>query len=208
MRDERRGPVAGVVLAAGTSSRMGVNKLFLPLGGSTVLRRAVDTAAAAGLDPVLVVVGHESARARAEVAGLPCVPVLNPDYAGGINTSLRAGIRAVPGDAAAAVVMLADMPFVRAAMVAALLERFRAGSAPLVLSVYGDVLAPPTLYGRTLFPELGDPSGEGCGKRVMKRHRAEAIEVAWPASALADLDVPGDLESVRARLEGSWNDAR
>jgi len=208
MRDERRGRVAGVVLAAGTSSRMGVNKLLLPVGGSTVLRRAVVTAAAAGLDPVLVVVGHESARARAEVAGSPCVTVPNPDYARGINTSLRAGIRAVPGDAAAAVVLLADMPFVRAEMVATLLERFRAGSAPLVLSVYGDVLAPPTLYGRALFPELGDLDGEGCGKRVMKRHRAEAIEVAWPSSALADLDVPGDVEGVRARLEGSAGDAR
>lgn len=208
MRDERQGRVAGVVLAAGTSSRMGVNKLLLPMGGSTVLRRAVVTAAAAGLDPVLVVVGHESARAQAAVAGLPCAVVPNPDYALGVNTSLRAGIRAVPGDAAAAVVLLADMPFVRPEMVATLLERFRAGSAPLVLSVYGDVLAPPTLYGRALFPELGDLSGEGCGKRVMKRHRAEAIEVAWPSAALADLDVPGDVEGVRARLEGSVGDAR
>jgi molybdenum cofactor cytidylyltransferase len=208
MTDERRGSVAGVVLAAGTSSRMGLNKLFLPLGGSTLLRRAVDTAAAAGLDPILVVVGHESERARAELAGLPCLPVENPEYAMGINTSLRAGIRAVPGDAAAAVVMLADMPFVCAPMVAALLARFHAGSAPLVLSVYGDVLAPPTLYGRALFAELGDLGGEGCGKRVMKRHRAQAIEVAWPASALADLDEPGDVESVRTRLEGSGSDAR
>ncbi len=208
MRDERRGRVAGVLLAAGTSSRMGVNKLFLPLCGSTVLRRAVGTAASAGLDPILVVVGHESARARAEVSGLPCATVPNPEYARGVNTSLRAGIRAVPGDAAAAVVMLADMPFVRPEMVTALVERFRSGHAPLVISTYGEVLAPPTLYGRSLFPELGDLAGEGCGKRVMKSHRAEAIEVAWPVSALADLDVPEDVDGVRARLEGGLGDAR
>jgi molybdenum cofactor cytidylyltransferase len=182
---------------------MGANKLLLPLGGSTVLRRAVGTAQAAGLDPVLVVLGHESELARAELAGLSCAPVLNREYARGINTSLRAGILAVPDGAAAAVVMLADMPFVTAEMVAALLERFHAGEAPLVLSVYGDVLAPPTLYGRTLFPELGALSGEGCGKRVMQRYRAAAVEGAWPASALADLDAPADLERARAGLEGS-----
>jgi molybdenum cofactor cytidylyltransferase len=202
MKGDRRGGVAGVVLAAGSSSRMGVNKLVLPLGRSTVLRRAVTAAVAAGLDPVLVVVGHESERARAELAGLPCFPVLNPDHARGINTSLRAGIRAVPDGCVGAVVLLADMPFVTAEMVRALVERFRGGDAPLVVSVYGEVLAPPTLYGRELFPELGALEGEGCGKRVTKLHRARAIEVAWPAAALGDLDVPADLERVRAELEG------
>jgi len=198
-----RARVAGVVLAAGASSRMGENKLFLRLGGSTVLRRAVGIAGAAGLDPVLVIVGHEGERARAELAGLPCTAVENPDHARGINTSLRAGITAVPADCGAAVVLLADMPFVTAGMVRALVERFRSGDAPLVLSVYGDVLAPPTLYGRELFPELGALEGEGCGKRVMKRHRAEALEIAWPSSKLADVDVPADVERVRDELEGS-----
>ncbi len=202
MGNERRGRVAAVVLAAGTSSRMGMNKLLLRVGGSTLLARAVRTASAAGLDPVLVVVGHEGTRIRAELAGLPCVPVPNPDYAGGMSTSLRAGIAAVPSDAVAAVVMLADMPFVRPEMVTALLERFRGGASPLVVSVYGSVPAPPTLYGRALFPELGGTSGEGGGKSVVNRHRAEAIEVTWPESALADLDEPADVESARTRLEG------
>jgi molybdenum cofactor cytidylyltransferase len=202
MPAERQGGVAGVVLAAGSSSRMGVNKLVLPLGGTTVLRRAVATASDAGLDPVLVVLGHEAERARAELAGLACTPVVNPDHARGINTSLRAGIRAVPEGAAGAVVLLADMPFVTAEMVRTVVARFRAGDAPLVISCYGEVLAPPTLYGRELFPELGALEGEGCGKRVMKRHRARAVEVAWPEAVLGDLDVPADVERARAALEG------
>ena len=205
-RGGREGPldgVAGVVLAAGSSSRMGENKLLLPLGGSTVLRRAVAAAVAGGLDPVLVVLGHESERARAELAGLACQPVLNLGHSSGINSSLRAGIAAVPVGCAAAVVMLADMPFVTAEMVGAVVERYRSGGAPLVLSVYGDVLAPPTLYARALFPELSAPEGEGCGKKVMKRHRGEALEVAWPASRLADLDVPADVDLIRGQLEGS-----
>src|SRR5260370_7384248 len=81
--------VAGVLLAAGASSRMGTNKLFLELGGVTLLRRAARTALSAGLDPLLVVLGHESDRARAELEGVASTPVLNPDYASGMNTPLR-----------------------------------------------------------------------------------------------------------------------
>jgi molybdenum cofactor cytidylyltransferase len=202
MKGDRSGRVAGVLLAAGTSSRMGRNKLFLPLGGISVLRRAVAAARGAGLDPVLVVLGHESDRALAELQGLPCTPVINEEYARGMNTSVRAGISAVPDDASAAVVMLADMPFVTAGMVRGLMERYRSSETPLVVSTYGDVLAPPILYGRALFPELRALDDDGCGKQVVKAHREEAVEVAWDPVALADLDVPEDVERARTRMEG------
>jgi molybdenum cofactor cytidylyltransferase len=196
-----RGPVAGVLLAAGTSSRMGTNKLFLSLRGETVVRRAIRTALAAGLDPVLVVLGHESERAKAELKGLRCAVVLNKDYAQGINTSLSAGIAAVPEQAVAALVMLADMPFVTKEMLGAIVERYRGGTSPLVVSNYEGVDAPPMLYDRSLFTELRALDGDGCGKKVVKRHRSESLEVAWPASALKDLDLPADVDAVLAELE-------
>jgi molybdenum cofactor cytidylyltransferase len=200
--ERSRRPVAGVVLAAGTSSRMGHNKLFVCFHGETLLRRAVRTALAAELEPVLVVVGHESARAQTELAGLDCRPVLNPNYADGINTSLRTGIAAVPLDAAAALVMLGDMPFVTRDMLKAVVARYRAGTSPLVVSNYGGVDAPPMLYDRSLFSELGALQGDGCGKKIVKAHRSECLEVAWPASALRDMDVPADVDAVLAELEG------
>jgi len=200
MPSERSGPVAGVVLAAGASTRMGRNKLLFQLEGQSMLRRVAESALAAGLDPVIVVLGHEAERARLELDGLPCLSVLNPDYARGQNTSLCAGITAVPDGAAAAVVVLADMPFVTPAMIAAVMERYRDGPAPLVFSSYGGVQAPPTLYGRDLFPELRMLEGEGGGKQVVKRHASEAAMVSWPAEALTDLDVPEDFERVKARL--------
>lgn len=201
--DESEGRVAAVVLAAGTSSRMGRNKLFLQLGGTSILRRAVATALEADLDPVVVVLGHESDRARAELAESPCTTVLNPDYARGMNTSVGAGIAAVPSDAAGAVLMLADMPLVDARMLRALVERHRGSCASLVVSTYGEVVAPPILYGRALFPELCALDAEGCGKRVINKHREHAVELSWPVSALSDLDVPEDLERVRAQVERS-----
>ena len=201
MPAERGGAVAGVVLAAGSSTRMGRNKLFFELDGETLLRRAVRRAVDAGLDPVLVVVGHEAARARTELADLACTPVDNPDHALGVNRSLRTGISHVPERARAAVVMLADMPFVTTRMVAVLVARYRESTAPLVISAYGDVNAPPMLYDRTLFSELRQMSGEGCGRQVVRRHRHEAVAVAWPSAALQDVDVPEDYERIRAELE-------
>ena len=195
--------VAGVVLAAGLSSRMGTNKMLLEVGGSSLVRRTVATALAAGLDPVLVVVGHESARVQKELSGLRCTPVLNPEYARGIHASLKAGIAALPPQTQAAAVLLGDMPLVDAAMVRALVDTFRRGSAPLAISVYGEVIAPPIVYGRSLFPELRQIDGDGCGKRVVKHHRAEALELRWPEETLTDLDSPQDVERVRARLEAA-----
>lgn len=200
-RPDRTGTVAGIVLAAGTSSRMGSNKLFFALEGESVLRRAVRQASAAGLDPVIVVLGHEADRVRTELAGLACRTVENPDYQRGINFSVRAGIAALPDQAAATVVMLADMPCVTAPMIAALVTHYREGTGPLVVSEYDGVNAPPMLYDRSLFEELRAMEGEGCGRQVVRKHRADAAVVRWPAAALADLDVPDDYERVKSLLE-------
>jgi len=197
---ERSGPVAGVVLAAGASSRMGTNKLLLQLGGESVLRRAVQRVLAAGLDPVLVVLGHEADRTRAQLDGLACRAVFNPEYARGMNSSLRAGIAAVPPEATAVVVALADMPHVTSEMIATLVERYRESGSALVASDYGGVLAPPTLYHRSLLHELDEGEGEGCGKRVVERHRAEATLVPWPGSALGDIDRLADYERIKSQL--------
>jgi molybdenum cofactor cytidylyltransferase len=200
MSGDRTGPVAGVVLAAGLSSRMGRNKLLLELGGEGVLRRTVQVAAAAGLDPLLVVLGHEAERVREELRGLRCTTVFNPAYSQGMSTSLREGFRAVPDGTAGGVALLGDMPLVSAAMIAALVDRFRAGRAALVISNYEGVVAPPVLYGSALFAELRALEAGDAGRQVVQRHRREADEIAWPASALADLDAPGDLERARAAL--------
>jgi len=193
--------ISGVLLAAGLSSRMGENKLLVRLGGDSVLRRAARTAAAAGLDSLIVVLGHESEKARGELDGIACTAVINAQYASGMNSSLRAGIGAVPRESAAAVVLLADMPFVSAEMIREVARRWT--GEPLVVSLYGEVVAPPILYARALFPELMETADGDCRKRVVKKHRHEALEVRWPEQALADLDVPADVDKARGEIERS-----
>jgi molybdenum cofactor cytidylyltransferase len=97
-------------------------------------------------------------------------------------------------------VMLADMPFVTPGMIAGLIGRYRATEAPLVISDYEGVNAPPMLYDRCLFGELLEMTGEGCGRQVVRRHRDEAEVLSWPAAALADLDVPEDYERIRTEV--------
>ena len=192
MSSDRNGPIAGILLAAGTSSRMGRNKMLFELNGESVLRGAVRRALAGGLSPLMVVLGHEAETSRRELDGLPCQVVINPNYEQGINSSLKAGISAVPAEVGAALVMLADMPFVTPEMIASLIARYRSSDAPLVISDYDGVNAPPMLYDRSLFDELLAMTGEGCGRQVVKRHRDEAEVLPWPVSALADIDVPED----------------
>jgi molybdenum cofactor cytidylyltransferase len=193
----RDGRVAGVVLAAGSSSRLGSNKLLIDLGGETIVRRAARRALEAGLAPVIVVLGFEADRVAEALRGLDVMPVVNLDHAGGMHGSLQAGIGRVPADCEAAVVILADMPLVTSAMSAGLVARFRSGREPLVISLYGDVQAPPTLYARALFPALG-AAGEGCGRQVVRDHRDEAAAMKWPPALLADLDRPEDVERLRS----------
>ncbi len=200
MPSERGRRIAGVLLAAGTASRMGTNKLLLDLGAEPMVRRAARQVIEAGLSPVIVVLGFEAARVAAALEGLGVETVINNDHAKGINSSVQLGIARVPADCDAAVVALGDMPLVTAHMIAAMVERYRAGEEPLVISMYDDVQAPPTLYGRALFGEFAGPDGEGCGRRIVGEHRDRAAVMRWPTSLLADIDRPDDVELLRSRL--------
>ncbi len=184
--------VAGIILAAGASSRMGRNKMLLPVDGAPMVRRAVQCATDAGLSPVVVVLGHDANAARAALAGLDCIFVTNSNYTGPTSTSLHAGLGALGPDIDAVVIQLADMVRVTTPMLQALMAAAASDPAPLGVSRYDDVLAPPLLFRRSLWPELLAWHGEGCGKAVVRAHQSEALMHDWPASALQDIDTPAD----------------
>ncbi|HKS05770.1 MAG TPA: nucleotidyltransferase family protein [Gemmatimonadaceae bacterium] len=189
--------IAGVVLAAGASRRMGTNKLLLELDGESLIRRAVSRANEAGLAPVIVVLGHDVERVSAELTELECEIVVNPDPSRPMSASMHLALAALPPKVSAAVVVLPDMIHVTTAMLRDIGRAARAGEQPLVVSRYGSVTAPPILYRRALFAELLEWNGEGCGKPIVQRHMNEALVKDWPESALADVDTPADFAAVK-----------
>ena len=116
MTTGRAGRIAGVVLAAGTSSRLGANKLLLRLDSEPLILRAVRRAAEAGLAPVIVVLGYEAERVAAALAGLAVETIVNPAYRAGMHGSLRTGIEHVPADCAGAVLDVAARGLRRSAL--------------------------------------------------------------------------------------------
>jgi molybdenum cofactor cytidylyltransferase len=190
--------IGAVVLAAGASTRMGTNKLLLPVEGEPMVHRTVRRVLDAGCDPVVVVTGHDATRVRDALAPVAHLRFAeSPDPTGPTSASLHAGLLALPDTVDAALVMLADMVHITAPMMRALCDGARGGTAPLAVSRYGDVLAPPLLFRRSLWPELLAWHGEGCGKAVVRAHRDDAQVHDWPADALQDVDTPDDYEAVR-----------
>lgn len=188
--------IGGIVLAAGESRRMGRNKLLLPLAGEPLVRRACRRGIAAGLHPLIAVLGHESERVAEALAGLDCRLVLNPQRGGPMSGSLQREIEALPADADGAVVMLADMVNVTEEMLRALVLSAQGSAALLVCSRYAGTLAPPVLFRRALFDELRTLTGESCGRAVIEHHLEHALYVEWPGAALADVDTPEEFAAL------------
>jgi molybdenum cofactor cytidylyltransferase len=173
------------------------NKMLLQIEGESLVRRAARRALAAGLDPVVVVIGHEADRLRAELTDLPLEFAVNPEYTGPTSGSLHRGLNALGPDVDAVVVMLGDMVRVTVETLALLVAAARGTEAPLVVSRYGDVTAPPLLFRRALFGELLAWTGEGCGKAVVQAHSDEAMFVDRPVALLTDVDTPEDFAAVQ-----------
>ena len=186
--------VAGVVLAAGQSSRMGANKVLLALDGEPLVRRMTRRALEAGLAPVITVVGRDADAATLAIADLPCVVAVNAAYADGMTTSIRCGLGHLPAEAEAAVIILADQPLVTADQLRRVRSAYEAERPPVIVSRYDGVLAPPTLYRRDLFAELAAAPDDGGRKRLVQARLEEAMVLPFPAAQLADVDSPEDYE--------------
>ena len=188
--------VSGVVLAAGASTRMGTQKLLLPFDGEPLVRRAVRQVCAAGFDDVLVVLGSEHAATLAALDGLPVRHAINLEFASGMGSSFRTAVEHL-ADSAAAMFALADQPFVTTNEYRTVLDAYRQ-HAPAIVSVrYGEVMAPPHLFERELFPELARL--QHGARSVLQRHHERTMVLQFPPELLVDIDTPEDYELARSR---------
>lgn len=197
---DRRGRVGGLVLAAGASARMGVDKLRLEIGGRPLLLRAVDAARGAGLAPIVIVTRPGSCTQERLPLPKRCRVVENPDPARGPGSSLATGLGAVREEELAAVaVLLADTPFVDATLVARLVAVWRRSRRPIVAAGANGVPMPPVVFGRAMLAELAAVPPER-GGRALLAARPERVEVVSVSEeVLADVDRPGDWARLRSR---------
>lgn len=185
--------VGGLVLAAGQSRRMGaLNKLLVEIDGKPMVRRVVETALAAGLAPVVVVIGHQAERVRAVLAGLPVTTVENPDYRDGLSTSLKAGVAALPSEIDGALICLGDMPLLTPGDIARLLAAFNPTEArAIVVPTRRGKRGNPVLWGRRFFAEMREGAGDTGAKHLIGAYPELVAEVEMPGDAvLVDIDTP------------------
>lgn len=192
--------IAALILAAGKSSRMqGPNKLLMDVGGKPMVAHIVDAALESSARPVIVVTGNAEAEIRAALSGRAVTFVHNPDYADGLSTSLRTGLRALPDEADGALVCLGDMPDIRAAHLDRLIAAFdpeegRTICVPIVAGKRGN----PVLWGRDWFAAMMDVKGDTGAKHLIGENADAVCEVPMPDdAALRDIDTQAELDARR-----------
>ena len=195
--------IAGLILAAGRSTRMGgPNKLLEEINGKALVRYVAEHALASRARPVIVVTGHQKEKVERALAGLPVTFVHNPDFADGLSTSLKAGIAAVPADADGAIVCLGDMPQVSAKLVDRLIGAFEPERGALVVipTIQGK-RGNPVLWSRRFFPDLAKVEGDVGARHLIGGYAEAVAEVpVEDAAAFTDVDTPEALTAVRAAM--------
>jgi molybdenum cofactor cytidylyltransferase len=190
--------IAAIVLAAGTSTRMGRQKLTLPMpDGRPLVRVAVEQVLGAGLDDTVVVLGGDAEAVGAAVAGLPVRTVVNARYAEGQSTSIRAGLDALSPGTTAALVALGDQPLPDPGVITRLIAALRTTGRPIVVPLYRDGRGNPVLFAAELFGELRAVAGDRGGRGVVARDPGRVAEVSVDAPMPADIDTPADYEAAR-----------
>jgi molybdenum cofactor cytidylyltransferase len=181
--------IGAIVLAAGSSSRMGGgrHKLLLPLGEQPVIRHVLDAILQSQARPIVVVVGHQADRVRAALAhdltDRKISIIENPAYLQGMSSSIHVGLCELMRDEqqtqaiTGALIMLGDQPLMTERIINALIEEKAVTGKRIVAPLYDGKRGNPVLFDASLFTELLSVSGDEGGRSVLQRHREEIANV-------------------------------
>jgi molybdenum cofactor cytidylyltransferase len=196
-----RASISGVILAAGSSARLGRAKQLLPLVGVPLLTHVLRNASASQLDEIILVLGHEADRIAAAVGDWGQRLVVSGDYAQGQSASLRAGLLALDPAADAALFLLGDQPRVGPEVIDTLIAAYHAGAGSILVPEYGGQRGNPILFARSLFPELARVTGDEGARGVVRAHASEVVAVP-----VSDDPPPPDVDTEEdyADLQSTW----
>lgn len=185
--------ITAIVLAAGAGTRFGATKQLVEVRGKPLAQHAIDAATEAGVEEIVVVLGHDAERVRSRLRLGSATAVMNPDHGTGMASSIAAGLAAADPASHGAVVLLADQPGITATHIRALVQAFAARRSPVVRLSFRNGPG-PALVARELWPEISAIGGD-VGARDLIDRRPDLVEVVdVEDDAPVDVDVPGDLE--------------
>ena len=195
---------AAIILAAGSSTRMGAgrHKLLLPLGDRPVLAHVIDATLASQARPIILVLGHQADQVRAQIAPYithPDITIIeNPVYLDGMSTSMHMGVKtiisngykksALSSHVDSALIMLGDQPMITAQIIDKLVTIYIATGKRIVAPLYAGKRGSPVFFDASLFPELLEVTGDEGGRTILERHRQD-LELVEMGDALANFDV-------------------
>ena len=211
------GQMRAMLLAAGLSSRMGEqNKMLAELDGIALVRHAAEALAGAGLSDIIVVTGPQPEAIAAVLEDLPVRLVPNPDFASGQASSIRAGLAALEaggptdGQADAVLVVLGDMPFVTAELVAALIAAHQSladSQSRITLPSFEGRRGNPVIWGRSFFEELASLEGDTGGRALLAHYPAALNALGWPDPSIhQDIDTAAELAAAKAQFDKARTD--
>jgi molybdenum cofactor cytidylyltransferase len=192
--------IAAIILAAGRSTRMGgPNKLLAELGGKTLVRIVTEQALASKAQGVIVVTGHQADLVEKALRGLKVKFVRNPDFAAGLASSVKAGVAAVPDNAAGAVICLGDMPLIDAHLIDRLIDAFAPDRGNLIAVPVSDGRrGNPVLWSRRFFNELATLDGDIGARHLIAKHSEAVVEIPVQGhGAFLDIDTPQALAAAQ-----------
>ena len=195
--------VDALVLAAGASSRLAPHHKLLATGaaGRSLIAITLAQVQASAVRATWVVLGHQHAAIAQAIGPTNAHLIHCPDYAAGLSRSLHAGLRALPPDADAVLICLGDMPLVTPTIINALIAAFRPGD--IVVPLFQSQRGNPTLWDRSLIPEMLQTTGDQGARALLHRHPTRIRTVAVPHDAvLRDADTAAALRELPG---GPWH---
>ncbi len=187
-----------IILAAGSSSRMGRPKQLLPYMGKSLLEHSVDIANDADANPVIVVLGANAALLEKEIDEKKVHIVVNDEWQEGMASSIRCGLNTllhIAPSSGAAILMVCDQPFVSASLLNELISTQKNTGKQIVASQYQNTVGPPALFDKIIFPELMELKGDAGARKIVERHSNNTATVLFTGGNI-DIDTEADYEAL------------